>query len=273
MKSRKLTVVSTGVIAFFLSGMTYAIVTDDIPTSEASPASTTTYSDFVWDYIYSVGGASGVAVSSYWLLTAKHVTSGNIVIGSETYYLQETVAHASADIRLARYDKAFPGYYPIYTGNFPGIPGPKSDRLTGLMVGYGRTGNVLSSTTYEWHGSSTAGTKRWGDSLIDDTENDSNIGDYFIQYFNTDDTNYAAGAADRDSGGGVFVKSGGTWYLAGTMVAVTPSNSPYTGTVSVRLPSYAGWIVGVIPEPATAFSLIVGAGFLFILRQSVRQHK
>lgn len=248
-----------------------AIVTEDISRSESNPDGYPPYTDFDWSFVYRVGGASGVAVASHWLLTAKHVTPGDITVGSLTYHLLETTPHPSADIRLARYDQAFPGFYPIYTGGFPGIPAPAHNRLKGLMVGFGRTGNVLSETTYEWHGAETAGTKRWGDARIDAIGNGEGIGDYFVQYFSTNVTSYAAGAADKDSGGGVFVKSDNVWQLAGVMVSVIPDASPYTGTISVRLPSYAGWIAGVIPEPATGLSLLVGAVLLGALRRRWRR--
>jgi len=248
-----------------------AIVTEDIPRSESNPSGYAPYTGFDWSFVYRVGGASGVAVASHWILTARHVTPGDITVGSLTYHLLETVAHPDADIRLARYDQAFPGYYPIYTGAFPGIPAPEHRRLTGLMVGFGRTGDVPTSTTYTWHGAETAGAKRWGDARIDALGNHPDIGDYFVQPFNTAVTSYAAGAADKDSGGGVFVYSDGAWRLAGVMVSVIPDTSPYTGTVSVRLPSYAGWIVAVIPEPATGLSLLAGAVLLGTWRRIGRR--
>lgn len=249
----------------------HGIVTGNITVSESNPNGYAPYTDFNWSYVYQVGGASGVAIAPYWLLTAKHVTPGNIVVNSITYNLVQTIAHPSADIRVALYDKPFPGYYPIYTGGFPGIPSPPAHRLTGIMVGYGRTGNVTSSTTYSWHGSSTAGTKRWGDARIDALGTDATLGDYFIQPFDTGVTTYAAGGADKDSGGGVFVKSGGTWYLAGTMVSVTGESGTYNGTVSVRLPSYASWIAQQIPEPTVAFSLLIGGGLLAAMRRIRRR--
>jgi len=248
-----------------------AIVTEDISRSESNPNGYAPYTDFDWSFVYRVGGASGVAIAPNWILTAKHVTPGDITVGSLTYHLLETVAHPTADIRVARYDQAFPGYYPIYTGEFPGIPAPAHKRLIGLMVGFGRTGDVLTSTTYSWHDGTTAGVKRWGDARIDALGNDPGLGDFFVQNFNTAVSDYAGGGADKDSGGGVFVNSGGTWYLAGTMVNVTGDPGAYTGTVSVRLPSYAGWIASVIPEPATGVSVLAGAGLLWALRRRVRR--
>lgn len=267
-KSRLLSHAYSAAVLLLIATSARGIVTGNITVSESNPNGYAPYTDFDWNYVYQVGGASGVAIAPYWLLTAKHVTPGNIVVNSITYNLVQTIAHPSADIRVAQYDKMFPGYYPIYTGSFPGIPEPPSQRLTGIMVGFGRTGTVLTQTTYNWGAPSTAGTKRWGDARIDAVDNDASLGDYFLQSFNTNVTTYAAGGADKDSGGGVFVKSSGTWYLAGTMVSVTGESDTFNGTISVRLPSYANWIASQIPEPSIPLFLTIGGCLLTALRRT-----
>lgn len=262
--------VFVSIAAFFLLALdSSAIVTGNLGLSESDPSGVSSYSSFDWNYVYQVSGASGVAVDPYWVLMAGHVSQGNITHNGITYTALESITHPDADLRLVRYDKAFDGWYPIYTEDIPVPPPPQTQKLTGLMVGYGRSGNVLSSTTYEWHGSATAGTKRWGDSLIDSTGSQAGIGDYFILSFDTNATTYAAGAADKDSGGGVFVQADGIWYLAGTLVSVTGSSGAYTGSVAVDLRSYDNWIMQTIPEPSVVLLVSIAGGLIYTIKRRI----
>ena len=217
-----------------------------------------------WDYVYKYKGSSSVAVGSHWLLTAAHVAddagTGTISVDGTNYYQQEIVFHAPAndpehtnraDLALVRFDKEFPGYYPLYTNTFPTYSGHGTDkRLNAVMVGYGVTGTVYSTyyTASAWYDPSS-GTKRWGSQKIDG----ATTADYGMTYndgiqmlFSSSDTPYEAGAATYDSGGGTFVTNGGVWKLAGINTVIYGDGVTNLGTFAVSVPAYETWATNVM---------------------------
>jgi len=223
-----------------------------------------------WDYVYKYKNSSSVAVGSHWLLTAAHVAddgaSSTVVVNGTNYYQQEVVFHLGsddpehvnrADLALVRFDKEFPGYYPLYTGTFPtDPPGPSDNRLNAVMIGYGRTGAVYS--TYYTETPSGNGVKRWGSNKIDGPHNGVNYdvggttgmtyNDGIQMLFTLGDTTYEAGVGVYDSGGGSFVNDGGTWKLAGINTIRYGTAPNYTGTFGVSVPAYETWATNVMNE-------------------------
>jgi len=224
--------------------------------------------DLNWDYVYNYKNSSSVAVGSHWLLTAAHVAddggTGTVVMDGISYYQQQIISHSAADdpdnvsladLALVRFDKPFPGYYPLYSGDFPEIDmvGPRRDqveednRLNAVMIGYGKTGTVYSTTYTEASGGN--GVKRWGSNKIDgpDTVDYEVLGamtynDGLQMAFTLGDTAYEAGVGAYDSGGGTFVEEGGIWKLAGINTIRYGTDTDYTGTFAVSVPAYATWI-------------------------------
>lgn len=247
-----------------------AVVVSDYAAATNAPTGSW---DVDWSHVHKYKNSSAVAVGPYWLLTAAHVaddTSGtagysNVVVNGVTYYPQEIIFHSAgqdpdnankADLALVRFDKEFPGWYPLYTGNFPSTPSSK--RLNAVLVGYGRTGTVYSA--YWIAASSGNGVKRWGTQKIDGSLTlvyngggvvgvSTNIG--FRMDFSQTDTSYEAGLAIYDSGGGTFVNDGGVWKLAGINTIVyrayvaTPTNG-LDRIFSISMPAYQAWVTGVI---------------------------
>ena len=222
--------------------------------------------DLNWDYVYNYKSSSAVAVGSHWLLTAAHVGddggAGTVVVNGVNYYQQEVIFHAAADdpqhsnkadLALVRFDKPFPGYYPLYTGTFPtDQPGPSDNRLNAVMVGYGVTGTVYSTYyTAVPYTDPSKGTKRWGSQKVDgtDTANYDVGGTTGITYndgiqmlFDSSDTTYESGVGTYDSGGGTFVDDGGTWKLAGINTVRYGGPTDFTGTFGVSVPAYETWM-------------------------------
>ncbi|MBC8374352.1 MAG: trypsin-like serine protease [Planctomycetes bacterium] len=252
------------VLAFCLPAP--AIVVSDYAIATNAP---TGVWDVNWDYVYRYKGSSAVAVGPNWLLTAAHVAddtaSSTVVVNGTNYYQQEIIFHSAsadpenvnkADLALVRFDKEFPGYYPLYATET--FPTQTSKRLNAVMIGYGTTGTVYS-TYYmpkAWNAvPNGSGVRRWGTQKIDGGRTlaydgggaigvSTNVG--FEMYFSVGDSAYEAGAGTYDSGGGTFVNDGGTWKLAGIntliyhMITTVPNASDWMFSVSV--PAYDLWI-------------------------------
>jgi len=202
-------------------------------------------------------------VGSYWLLTAAHVgddtASSTVDVDGTDYYQQEVIFHSAsddpehtnkADLALVRFDKEFPSYYPLYTGVFPMSP---PNRLNAVMIGYGTTGSV-SSTSYTARAYNDvpngSGTKRWGSQAVDYTDNvlynisippatNMTHNEGVALMFTLGDTTYEAGVGVYDSGGGTFVNDGGIWKLAGINTIRYGAYPDYVGTFAVSVPAYS----------------------------------
>lgn len=244
------------------TGSVRAIVVADYVTATNTP---TGIWNVNWDYVYNYKVGSAVAVGSHWLLTAAHLADdagvGTISVNGTNYYQREIIFHAAAndpehtnkaDLALVRFDKEFPGYYPLYTGTFPST---SKGKLNAVMVGYGVTGTVYSTYyTAAAYTDPSKGTKRWGSQRIDgtDTQNyDAGGGvtynDGIEMMFSSADTLYEAGAGVYDSGGGTFVTNGGVWKLAGINTQLYGLNATnYNGIFAVSVPAYETWATNVM---------------------------
>jgi hypothetical protein len=249
-----------------------AIVVADYGTATNAPSGSWNVD---WSYVYNYKTSSSVAVGSHWLLTAAHVAddgvSSTVVVNGTNYYQAEIIFHAAADdpahtnkadLALVRFDKEFPGYYPLYTnGTFPvNQPGPGDDRLNAVLIGYGSTGAVYSASYSLDLNNAGKGVKRWGSQKVDGASSlDCNVegttgmtyNDGINLMFTLSDTTYEAGAGVGDSGGGTFVNEGGTWKLAGINTQLYGTSATnVTGTFAVSVPAYASWITTVISDSA-----------------------
>ncbi len=226
-----------------------AIITANDGVAETAP------SGFNWDYVYAHPDGSCVAIAPNWILTAGHVAdyggSGTLTISNTTYLKKEIIYHPAADIALVRYDKAFPGYYGIYSG--ASLVGANT-----TMVGFGNTGTVTKKWLQYYYNDSGIGrgTRRWGSNVISSLETQkvydvggvvgvrTNSG--FWMSFNAGGTE--AGVGSYDSGGGTFISDGGTWKLAGinTYRNVNTLQTGYDSSFAVSMPVYASWINSII---------------------------
>jgi hypothetical protein len=243
-----------------------------------------------WDYVGSVGGATGVYLGSYgghqWVLTAHHVGMHNFTLGSTTYN-----AVAGSAIQVKNADETFTDLLLYRIDGNPGLANlsmassPVAVNSSLVMIGAGRNREAASTTWnaswneapppvytgYKWVGTKT---KRWGTNTLDAYETIS-LGGKTVTAFYTDFDNVSnqAQGAEGDSGGGVFYFDGSSWQLAGIMVGITlypgqPTEASVFGarTYMADLSAYESWIMAAIPEPSTYALLLLGAAALGWMR-------
>jgi cysteine-rich repeat protein len=185
-----------------------------------------------WLHVARRGATTAVYVGNGWVLTASHVGAGTIridgvnyppVAGSELAIIHDGLD--VADLVLFRVDPVPPlPQLPIRSSQ------PAIDDAV-VMMGNGRNRGAATSFTippslqvhhgYEWD---TTKNRRWGSNIVSNAGVDVQIGNTTSRGFATAFTRFESDdeghAADGDSGGGVFIKNGGSWELAGIMIAV-----------------------------------------------------
>lgn len=233
------------------------IVTGDGTGNTSAPAD-----DPGFDNVGVVNGLSGVYLGNGWVLTANHVGVGDIIFGGVTYPPVPASKHRIVgsgpnppDLALLRMvgDPGLPT-----TALVSSAPPPGSQ-----VVMIGRGLNRGAATTWSgidgWAWTSPV-TKRWGRNRISTTGSSFLDTESLTMNFDsagpsavTDEGHVAVG----DSGGAVYWKSGGQWYLAGTLfVSLTfigqPGNTSLYGNAAAAadLSVYRSEILGVITVPA-----------------------
>lgn len=198
-----------------------------------------------WDYIGTVGGASGVYLGNGWVITAAHVnlSSGTYTLNGVTYTIVagSAVSSGSADITM------------FQISSEPDLPAlsisssaPVSFSTQVVMVGYG------------------GGAKSWGVNTVTSTNVQVTVSSYTttdfattygtstLQGWNPKTVTNTAEAVTGDSGGAAFTynSSTGTWSLVGLMEA----NNANGDTYFIQLSSYYSFIsstLATVPEPSS----------------------
>lgn len=225
-----------------------------------------------WANVGTRGGLSAVYLGNRWVLTASHVGAGDVVFGGTTY-----PAVASSSVRMSNADQTLADLIVFKVQADPGLPAPAIASSTPslnksvTMIGHGRNRGVATSWTglngWEW---GPGAAMRWGTNRVSDRSILLSIGTAETQAFattfdyvaNPGAGEHEAQAANGDSGGAVFAKSGSTWQLAGTLVAIgtfldQPLQTALYGnlTYAADLASYRDQILAVIEQPACSDGL------------------
>ncbi|MBN1344112.1 MAG: trypsin-like serine protease [Phycisphaerae bacterium] len=223
-------------------------------------------------------GSSAVLIDSWHILTAKHALSPGVLddhrfelhlsSGTEVYEITARFLHPTADIAVGRLDRStgLPGYGLYTQSNEVGNEG--------VLAGYGVSGTGLTgedSTTYP------RGTKRSGYNHIGQVYPQGDV-DYLLTDF---DRSYGVGPippgtlgasrevmiASGDSGGPMFIESGGDLLIAGVNISVSDQNGSHVladfGDIGwhLRVSPLAAWITSQISD-YKALSLTVVNGVL-----------
>ncbi len=196
--------------------------TDD-PTHNTTPP-TGVYTNSGWQWQGYWRGFTGTPIATNWFLTAKHVGGS---VGEEfqfagTNYRTTAVFNDSqSDLALWRVCGQFDSFAPLYsTANEAGricvVLGRGYSRGSPVVVTNGE-----SAVVQGWHWGGNAGLLRWGVNQISGYEDyGTNTAALLRGTFDASAQTEEATLASGDSGGGVFIQSGGKWELAGIAFAV-----------------------------------------------------
>lgn len=175
-----------------------------------------------WAYQGKYGGFLGTMISSQHFITAQHFgTQGSTFVSttamngvSDITYTIDASANSSmgywdiagTDLRVYKINETFSDYAQIYTGS-----SETGKTLVTHGLGGERGAEVIQGGDLKgWLHTSSDATARWGANQVDAVNTD-----FLYADFDALSGQQEATLSANDSGGGVFIKVGAQWYLAG----------------------------------------------------------
>lgn len=263
--------------------------TADATKNTTVPTGELTGSGWQWQGYW--GGFTGTPIGPHHFLTAKHVggaVGGTFTFNGTAYTTTARTPHPQADLTVWQVTQRFPTWARLYTATDE-VGKPLVVFGRGRLRGTGVTVPDTSPTTLRgWRWGTSDGKLRWGENRVDGIHPASAAFPTEMLYasFDREAGINEATLATGDSGGGVFIRDGTTWKLAGINLTVDGSYS-LTGAAgtwfsasifdagglhigsdswssfiedaeadlpgafyAARLSTYAGWIATVAPVPA-----------------------
>jgi hypothetical protein len=231
------------------------------------------------------GGVSCVAIDPHWILTARHVDGGAMLVHGNVYtaVAGQDFADPNSDLRLIQVNQTVPtadiaklGLDASYVGQ------------TTTLVGYGGTGTGITGNAYNVGGAD--GQRHSAVNVLDGTELiqfDVTQVPWLAYKYTLSDPNgtgdYIPGEGGiwfGDSGGAWFVSTPGGPKLIATSSAIDNPNFPNGGhenefggegfgtSLTPNVAFIALHVPGAVPEPASM--LILGGGIAALLRRRKR---
>ncbi len=186
-----------------------------------------------WQYQGEYKAFLGTMISPRHFITAIHIGKGSTTFTHRTWFsgaASDRVYHINpnfnggigakdlpgTDLRIFEVYGDFPGYAPLFDG---------SNELGKqvVMMGRGRSRGaevLFSGATRGWRWLPADGRARWGTNTVDRIGNLGAKGPMLLTDFDDAAGSEECQPAAGDSGGGVFIRSGGVWKLAGILYAV-----------------------------------------------------
>ena len=199
-----------------------------------STAPSAAYEDSGWQFQGLFGGFLGTMISPQLFITATHVgVQSSTFVSSAAFngtadvtYTIDAAANGGAgywdiagtDLRIYKVNEVFTSYAELYSG---------SDELGRSLVTIGRGGPrgaevTIGADLKGWETGGSDGITRWGTNQVSNVVS-SGVGDLLVAEFDAITTAHEAFLASGDSGGGLFIKVGATWKLAGINYAIDGS--------------------------------------------------
>ncbi len=191
------------------------------------------YADSGWQWQGEWGKGAGTIVSPNQVLTAKHFpAAAYFVHDNKVYPVLGQIDDPHSDLRLATVDTSANGVFDSYAPLFAG-----DDEVGREVVVFGR-GDIrgppvlIDAALRGWHYQPDAGRRRlrWGTNriiaLAPYGERDNLL---LTARFDAGSNPTECHLANWDSGGGIFLRDGGQWKLAGVNYAVDTAFSSVTG--------------------------------------------
>lgn len=180
-----------------------------------------------WPNLGTRGGTTVVYLGRRWVLTANHVGVGDVIFEGQTYspVPGSKVRFESPDTSLAdlMVFKIFddPGLPRLDIPDFPPVVGDSVIAI-GNGLNRGAATTFMGWGGYDW---GSGRSMRWGTNLVSEIDlvvtNTYSFAMTFTDPTDPSATSDEAAGANGDSGGAAFIKVGGTWYLAGTLFAIS----------------------------------------------------
>lgn len=173
-----------------------------------------------WQFEGDFGDFLGTAISKKDFITASHIggkVGDNFFFRGRNYKTVAMFDDPLSDLRVWRVKQTLPGFAPLYTG--------KSEvGKTAMIIGRGTARGAEVKVNGEikgWHWKDYDFFQSWGQNVISGfangpADNDKTVKQQHIAWtFDRKGIANEGVISDGDSGGGVFIKDGSTWKLAG----------------------------------------------------------
>ncbi|HXI84261.1 MAG TPA: hypothetical protein VNL17_09240 [Verrucomicrobiae bacterium] len=159
-------------------------------------------------------------IAPNFFLAAIHVGGSPGDVFQLNGFFYHTVAFTdcpNSDLRVWQVAETFPTYAPLYTG---------TNEVSQTFVVFGRGTPRGDSVTVGgqlkgWKWGIPDGSERWGQNTVSQTFTDPGLGDFLVAFFDRTGPTNECMLSNGDSSGGLFIKNGSTWELAGVNYAST----------------------------------------------------